>query len=358
MGAGLATVTLATPIATRSAAVIAACNSVLETNVVVRALPFHCTVEELTKLFPVTVSVKLAPPAIAEPGFSNVIAGGGPLIVNARELEIPPPGAGLDTVTMGAPTTLMSAAVIAACKLVLETNVVVRALPFHCTVEDGTKLVPVTVNVKPAPPVKAELGFKEVIVGAGLLIVKFRALETPPPGAGLETVTIAVPPVAMSAAVMAACKLVLDTNVVVRALPFHCTVEEDTKPVPVTVSVNAAPPAIVELMFRDSTAGAGLLIVKANALLEPPPGLGVETETCAVPAAAMSAAVMAACKLVLDTNVVVRAFPFHCTVEEDTKLVPVTVRVNAAPPATTELGLKEPLASDGVGLFGGGGGLL
>ena len=64
------------------------------------------------------------------------------------------------------PTFVISAAVMAACKLVLETNVVVRALPFHCTVEEGTKLVPVTVNVKAAPPASAELGFSKAIVGA------------------------------------------------------------------------------------------------------------------------------------------------------------------------------------------------
>jgi len=46
-------------------------------------------------------------------------------------------------------------------------------------------------------------------------------LLVPPPGVGFITVTVAVPAVAMSAAVMAACKLVLETKVVVRALAFH-----------------------------------------------------------------------------------------------------------------------------------------
>jgi hypothetical protein len=60
---------------------------------------------------------------------------------------------------------------------------------------------------------------------------------------------------------------------------------------------------------------------------------------------------MAACKLVLETKVVVRVLPFHWTLEEETKLDPVTVNVNAAPPAAAELGLRVPLASDGTGLF-------
>jgi len=59
---------------------------------------------------------------------------------------------------------------------------------------------------------------------------------------------------------------------------------------------------------------------------------------------------------VLEAAVVVREFPFHCTVEVDTKLVPVTVRVNAAPPARAELGFSEPIAMDGLGFVGGGGG--
>jgi hypothetical protein len=60
---------------------------------------------------------------------------------------------------------------------------------------------------------------------------------------------------------------------------------------------------------------------------------------------------MAACKLVLETKVVVRALPFHWIVEEETKLDPVTVSVNAAPPAVAEPGLSEPFASDGMGWF-------
>src|SRR5258708_10982053 len=92
------------------------------------------------------------------------------------------------------------------------------------------------------------------------------------------------------------------------------------------------------------TTGIGLLIAKANTLDVPPPGAGVATLTIAVPAAAISAAVIAACKLVLEADVVVRAFPFHCTVEVDTKLAPVTGSVNAAPPARAQIWFNEPIA--------------
>jgi hypothetical protein len=272
-------------------------------------------------------------------------------MLNDKPLVVPPPGVGVITVTVAVPAIAMSAAVMAACKLVLETNVVVRAVPFHWTTEEEMKLVPVTVSVNAESPESTVLGLSDVAAGTGLPIVKVSGLEVPPPGAGVVTVTMALPAVAISAAVMAACKLVLETKVVVRALPFHWIVEEETKLDPVTVSVNAAPPAPAELGFSDVAVGDGLLIVNASGLEVPPPGAGVVTVTMALPAVAISAAVMAACKLVLETKVVVRAFPFHWIFEEDTKLLPVTVSVNAAPPAVAELGFSEPLASDGTGLF-------
>jgi hypothetical protein len=126
-----------------------------------------------------------------------------------------------ETVIFATPTAAISAAVMAACKELLETNVVARAEPFHSTVEDDTKLVPVTANVKAVPPIIAEPGVNNVIEGTGVVIVNVRAAEVPPPGEGLSTVTLAVLAELMSAAVMAACKLVLETKVVERVLPFH-----------------------------------------------------------------------------------------------------------------------------------------
>jgi hypothetical protein len=81
----------------------------------------------------------------------------------------------------------------------------------------------------------------------------------------------------------------------------------------------------------------------------PPPGEGFRTLTLAVPALAISAAVIAAVSCVLLTNVVVRPDPFHCTLDVLTKFEPFTVSVSAAPPAIAEDGLK--LDIDGTGLF-------
>lgn len=78
----------------------------------------------------------------------------------------------------------------------------------------------------------------------GLLIVKVSPPDVPPPGDGFTTVTETVPAVVMSLAEIAAVKCVPLMKVVVGALLFHCTVEPETKLVPVTVSVNAAPPAV------------------------------------------------------------------------------------------------------------------
>ncbi len=76
------------------------------------------------------------------------------------------------------------------------------------------KFVPLTVRVKSEPPAVAEEGLMLTRLGTGLsgtLIVKVSAFETPPPGAGLKTVTLAVPAVAMSDAVIEAVNWLFDT---------------------------------------------------------------------------------------------------------------------------------------------------
>jgi hypothetical protein len=126
--------------------------------------------------------------------------------------------------------------------------------------EPLTKLLPLTVSVNADPPAVAEAGLRDVVVGTGLLIVKGCELEAPPPGAGVNTVTVAVPAVDMSVARIAAVNWVADTKVVVRFDPFHCTTEPLMKPVPVTASVNAGPPAVAETGLRLVVVGTGLLI--------------------------------------------------------------------------------------------------
>lgn len=79
----------------------------------------------------------------------------------------------------------------------------------------------------------------------------------------------------------------------------------------------------------------------------PPPGVGLKTVTVVTPPVAMSDAGTAAVNCVALTNIVVSEVVFHFTTEVLTKLVPLTVKVNAAPPVIAEVG--EIVATVGTG---------
>src|SRR5712691_4962441 len=141
-----------------------------------------------------------------------------------------------------------------------ETNVVVRLTPFHRTIDPTTKFVPFTVSVNAGPPAGADAGLSPVVVGSGLgaeEMVKVCAFDVPPPGAGLNTVTDAVPIVAMSPLGIDAVNRADETNIVVRLAPFHRTTDPLMKFVPFTVSVNAAPPAGADVGFSPVVIGTG-----------------------------------------------------------------------------------------------------
>ncbi len=352
-GVGFTTVTGTVPWVPMSLAGIAAVTWPALTNVVVRATPFQRTSEVPTKLLPFTVSVNAAPPAAVLGGASDVSAGTGlgALMVNVRAFEVPPPGAGVTTVTGALPAVAMSLARIAAVTWPAFTNVVVRATPFQRTCEVATKLLPFTVSVNAAPPAAVLGGASDVSAGTGLgaLMVNVRAFEVPPPGVGFTTVTGTVPWVPMSLAGIAAVTWPALTNVVVRATPFQRTSEVPTKLLPFTVSVNAAPPAAVLGGASDVSAGTGLgaLMVNVRAFEVPPPGVGFTTVTGTVPWVTMSLAGIAAVTWPAFTNVVVRATPFQRTCEVATKLLPFTVSVNAAPPAAVLGGASD--VSPGTG---------
>ncbi|HKD61090.1 MAG TPA: hypothetical protein VKB47_11570 [Terracidiphilus sp.] len=61
--------------------------------------------------------------------------------------------------------------------------------------------MPFTVKVNPAAPAIADDGESQLTVGSGLLVLKVAAEEVPPPGVGLDTVTLMLPAEAMSAEV-------------------------------------------------------------------------------------------------------------------------------------------------------------
>ena len=152
------------------------------------------------------------PHIVQGPGLEIVEA----LTVKARPADVPPPGEGLKTVTVALPAAAISDAGMAAASVVLLTKEVVRAFPPQRTTELLMKLEPFSVSVNADPPTVAELGAIPDRTGAGLggggeIIVKACAAEVPPPGAGLKTVTAAVPEETRSDAVMAAVSDVLLT---------------------------------------------------------------------------------------------------------------------------------------------------
>src|SRR5205823_5516134 len=79
-------------------------------------------------------------------------------------------------------------------------------------------------------------------------------------------------------------------------------------------------------------------IVNVWAFDVPPPGAGLKIVTDADPAAAISAAEMAAESCVAETYVVARSVPFQRTTELGTRFVPATVIVKAGPPGVAEVG--------------------
>jgi hypothetical protein len=86
------------------------------------------------------------------------------------------------------------------------------------------------------------------------------------------------------------------TNAVARFEPFHVTVAPVTKPVPVTVNVNAGEPAANELGLRLAIVGVGFgpLTVNEAPFEVPPLTPGVTTVTVATVPLAISDARMIA----------------------------------------------------------------
>lgn len=144
----------------------------------------------------------------------------------------------MTTVTLAEPVPAMSAAGTVAVNSVDDTKAVAIGFAFHSTDEPLTYPLPVMVSVNCGPPAVTEVGAIRVKVGAGLSIGNDAAVDVPPPGAALTTVTDAVPAVAIRLDPTVTCSFVLLTYVVVNGEAFQSTVEPDTKLLPFTVSVN------------------------------------------------------------------------------------------------------------------------
>src|SRR5439155_2314722 len=80
------------------------------------------------------------------------------------------------------------------------------------------------------------------------------------------TVIDAVPAVAIRAAGTVAVSCVEETNAVVSAVPFHFTVEPETKFVPFTVKVNCDTPDVAQLGLSELIVGTALIVITSVAL--------------------------------------------------------------------------------------------
>lgn len=275
------------------------------------------------KFDPFAVNVNPAAPAVALVGVMETSVGTGlfptALIVNVKVFVVPPPGAGVTTVTGTVPAVVTNAALTVAVNCNPLTKEVVSDVPFHLMTEEAMKFVPFTVSVNAAAPEVTLAGEREVAVGTGLvatgLMVNTTMFELPPPGVPLNTVILAVPAVAISGAVTAAVNCVALTKVVVSGLPFQFTTDPLMKLVPVIVRIKAGLPAVVLIGEMVVTVGTGLLptavMVNVEVFDVPPPGAGVTTVIAAVPIVATSGAVTVAVNCNGPTNVVVSAAPFQ-----------------------------------------------
>lgn len=125
---------------------------------------------------------------------------------------------------------------------------------------------------------------------------------------------------------------------------FQSTADPLRKPEPLTVRVNAGPPALAEVGESPEIDGIAALMVNIKALetVTPP----FTTVMLAVPAATIMPAVTEAVNWLTLTKLVLRGDPFQSTVEVLANPEPLTVRVKAGPPAVAELG--DMLDSDAV----------
>ncbi len=183
---------------------MAALTSMGDTYVVGRSAPFQRTFEVGTSPLPFTARLKPAEPALIDAGTRLVMMGAGFTTVTVCEFDVPPPGVGFNTVTKAVPPDAMSLSLTIAVSCAGETKVVSLLEPRQRTVDVVTKPAPSTVMMKLPLPAVTVFGVTREIDGMGLFTVKVPAAEAPPPGAGLNTVTLANVPVAISALLISA----------------------------------------------------------------------------------------------------------------------------------------------------------
>ena len=240
-------------------------------KLVTAKLPMFTAVAPV-KLVPVMVTAVPGPPVV---GVKLAIVGTAAVTTNVKPVEVPPPGAGLVTVTAKLPAMATAVAGTMAVTWVAETNVVAKAAPLKLATEPLTRFVPFMVMVKSALPATTVAGVTPVIVGTklGTSTVKAVALVAVPVG-----VVMAMAPEVAPAGTVKVRVVAFTTAKPVMAAPFRLTAVAPVKSVPVTVtSVPTSPLAGVKLAIVG--AGTGAVTVKTAAAEVPPPGAGLVTVT-------------------------------------------------------------------------------
>ena len=304
--------------------------------VVDSAWVFQYTTAPEANPLPFTVNVNAGPPATTGNGLSEEIAGPWAMVKFTLP-EVTPPET---TVTVAVPCDAIRLADTAAVNCVALTYVVDSDVPFHFTTAPEANPLPFTVSVKADPPAVALEGLSEVIAGGGLMVNVAPPEVTPPE----TTVMVAVPCDAIRLADTDAVNCVALTYVVDSADPFQSTTAPEAKPLPFTVSVNAAPPTVALEGLNELIAG-GLLTVMGNpvaAEVYPPEIAKTENEPAvAIRLAGTDAVTCVALTYVVVSVVELLGVVYQSTEAPDENPVPFTVRMNAGPPAVTLDGLNE-----------------
>jgi hypothetical protein len=207
-------------------------------------------------------------PAPPVAGVKLAIVGAGASTVKVKPVEVPPPGAGLVTVTAYVPVVATALAGTTAVSCVGDTNVVVRAVPLRSTPAPLTKPVPFTVRVTAPLPATTVAGAKLVMVGDGLgtVTVKAPVLVAVPPGVA-SVMSPEVAPAGTTNVLVAASTTVKSAT----ATPFRVMAVAPINAVPVKVTVVPTGPLPgVKLVIAGANTGAtGAKARPRNAVFTP-----------------------------------------------------------------------------------------
>src|SRR6185295_15598797 len=98
------------------------------------------------------------------------VTSGEPVIVSVWPFDVPPPGAGVNTVIVFVAPAAWSAAVMTAVSWPEFTNVVARSEPSMRTTEQVEKLEPLTVSENCGSPADRTLGKIDAVAGRGFVL--------------------------------------------------------------------------------------------------------------------------------------------------------------------------------------------